>query len=108
MKHQHLRNNMHTSTLALSVVALILFLLSGCGKDEIPGEEGNETITLEVSASPIHFAAEGGIKEITVVTNAKSWNVTSSKTCVRSAREPPTSRLLQLKTRLSLLRRMQC
>jgi hypothetical protein len=80
MKHKHLRNNMHTSTLALSVVALILFFLPGCGKGEIPGEEGNETITLEVSASPIHFAAEGGIKEITVATNAKSWNVTSSKT----------------------------
>lgn len=84
MKHQHLKNNMHTSTLALSVAALILFFLPGCSKGEIPGEEGNEqgneTITLEVSASPIHFAAEGGIKEITVATNAKSWSVTSSKT----------------------------
>ena len=83
MKHQHLRNNMHTSTLALSVVALILFFLPGCGKGEIPGEEGNETITLEVSASPIHFTAEGGMSEITVTTNAKSWNVTSSKSWCR-------------------------
>ena len=63
MKHQHLRNNMHTSTLALSVVALILFFLPGCGKGEIPGEERNETITLEVSASPIHFTAEGPVLE---------------------------------------------
>ncbi|MEA4994901.1 MAG: BACON domain-containing carbohydrate-binding protein, partial [Petrimonas sp.] len=70
---------MHTSTLALSVAALILFFLPGCGKGEIPGGGENETITLEVSTSPIHFAAEGGSKEITVVTNAKSWSVTSSK-----------------------------
>lgn len=70
---------MHTSTLALSVAALILFFLPGCGKGEIPGGGENETITLEVSASPIHFAAEGGSKEITVATNAKSWSVTSSK-----------------------------
>src|SRR5690554_2677900 len=76
---------MHTPTFTLFITTLILLLLLGCGKDEIPvnGENGNgggsKTTTLEVSASPIHFAAEGGSKEITVTTNAKSWNVTSSK-----------------------------
>ncbi|MDD3561221.1 MAG: hypothetical protein PHN65_07000, partial [Petrimonas mucosa] len=75
---------MQSSTLALSVIALILFFLSGCGKEEVPGGggngNGNKTITLEVTDTPIHFPAEGGSKEITVTTNAKSWNVTSSKT----------------------------
>lgn len=76
---------MHTPTFTLFITTLILLLLLGCGKDEIPvnGENGNgggsKTTTLEVSASPIHFAAEGGSKEITVATNAKSWSVTSSK-----------------------------
>lgn len=74
---------MQSSTLALSVIALILFFLSGCGKEEVPGGggngNGNKTITLEVTDTPIHFPAEGGSKEITVTTNAKSWNVTSSK-----------------------------
>ncbi len=60
MKHQHLRNNMHTSTLALSVVALILFFLPGCGKGEIPGDkvltatiiDGEETTRTAVIDQP--------------------------------------------------------
>ncbi|MFY9172861.1 MAG: BACON domain-containing carbohydrate-binding protein [Petrimonas mucosa] len=82
---------MQSSTLALSVIALILFFLSGCGKEEVPGGggngNGNKTITLEVTDTPIHFPAEGGSKEITVTTNAKSWNVTSSKTWCTVSKE---------------------
>src|SRR5690606_34769176 len=68
----------------LYLVLLIILMLPGCGKEEIPGGNGDvdgggsDAITLVVSATPIHFAAEGGSKEITVTTNTKSWNVTSS------------------------------
>ncbi len=78
---------------ALFPALLIALSLLGCGKDEIPdnGENGNgggsKTTTLEVSASPIHFAAEGGSKEITVATNAKSWSVTSSKSWCTVSKE---------------------
>ena len=67
---------MHKSTLVFSVAVMILFFLLGCGKEEDLGVGGNENgngskaIILEVSTSPIHFAAEGGSKEIMVSTNA--------------------------------------
>ncbi|MFA7155029.1 MAG: BACON domain-containing protein [Proteiniphilum sp.] len=77
---------MKANNCTLSFLLLSILFLSHCGKDEIPGGgngngdgDDNKTTTLEVSASPIHFAAEGGSKEITVATNAKSWSVTSSK-----------------------------
>ncbi|MDD3968567.1 MAG: BACON domain-containing protein, partial [Proteiniphilum sp.] len=81
---------MKANNCTLSFLLLSILFLSHCGKDEIPGGgngngdgDDNKTTTLEVSASPIHFAFEGGMSEITVTTNAKSWNVTSSKSWCR-------------------------
>lgn len=77
---------MKATNYTLSFLLFSILILSHCGKDEIPGGgkgngdgDDNKTTTLEVSASPIHFTAEGGSREITVATNAKSWSVTSSK-----------------------------
>lgn len=67
------------------VTLLIIATLFSCSKNDIPDDDGgggdgggSKTITLELLNSPIHFPAQGGSREITVSTNAKSWNVNSS------------------------------
>jgi len=69
----------------LYLALLITISLLSCSKDEIPDDDGgggdgggSKASTLELSASPIHFPAQGGSRDIAVTTNAKSWNVTSS------------------------------
>ena len=65
----------------LTILTLSIFLFA-CGKwDEPGGGGGTETpvITLNVSSTPIEFPAEGGTQDVTVSTNATSWNVVSNQ-----------------------------
>jgi hypothetical protein len=67
----------------LPLLIVIFSLLYGCGKEDIPidREEKNEdkAIALEVSPASLHFVSDGDSKELTVKTNAKSWNVVSDQ-----------------------------
>ena len=79
-------NHMAKFTLLLHVLLFLLFM--GCGKEDIPINQGgngngdkNEkpSITLEVSPASLHFDAEGGSQDLTVTTNAKSWTISSDQ-----------------------------
>lgn len=68
---------------------LLLALVAGCSKnnDSDPENPRNPEITLNVSAAPIEFPVEGGSRDVTVTTNATSWDVESNQAWCRVTKE---------------------
>lgn len=65
---------------------LLLVLVAGCSKNN-DSDPGNPEITLNVSTAPIEFPVEGGSRDVTVTTNATSWNVESNQAWCRVMKE---------------------
>jgi len=65
---------------------LLLVLVAGCSKNN-DSDPGNPEITLNVSTAPIEFPVEGGSRDVTVTTNATSWNVESNQAWCRVTKE---------------------